>query len=148
MNGYVLDSGVLIRLAKDSSNAVRDSLEKLQHTGVRLVTIKEVCQECRTVPVKVLSDLHILVEPTQTPAGDLKQIRMLDAFQAGPGLTRADRAVVGHAIAERLDIMTTDWNMKQRSFKEFLKRLDRLPDSRLPLWYIPTIEVLEGGRSH
>jgi hypothetical protein len=63
-------------------------------------------------------------------------------------LARADRAVVGHAIVNRYDIVTTDGAMKERSFREFLRRLGRLPDQRLPAWYIPEIIVVRRGIWH
>jgi hypothetical protein len=142
---YVLDSGVLISLARKHRPGFQEYLKTLG----KLVTIKEVCAESRNVPVRILSDLGIIIEPTQTPGGDYEQLTLLDSFQAGVGdITRADRALIGHAIARGLDVLTTDARMRSNSYREFLRRLDRLKDARLPLWHIPHIEVLRVYRSH
>jgi hypothetical protein len=141
---YILDSGVFISLAREHRPGLREHLKTLG----KLVTIKEVCTECRNVlPVRILSDLGVHIEPTQKPGGDYEQLTLLDSFQAGVGdITRADRALIGHAIARGLDVLTTDARMRYNSYREFLRRLDRLKDARLPLWYIPHIEVLRGYR--
>jgi len=142
---YIVDSGVFISLTREHRPGLREYLKSLG----KLITIKEVCAECRNVPVQLLSDLGVIVEPTQTPGGDYDQLTLLDSFQAGVGdITRADRALIGHAIARGLDVLTTDSRMRYNSYREFLRRLDRLSDTRLPLWYIPHIEVLRGYRSH
>jgi len=41
-----------------------------------------------------------------------------------------------------MDILTTDNSMKERSYREFLRRLDRMPDMKLPSWRLPEIEVV------
>jgi hypothetical protein len=151
-NGIILDAGVLQGLAKERppNTPLTDRLRK---EATRLVTIREVTAECIDVPSMVLQKLNILIEPTRTP---LTSTGLLDAFSSGArtvpwsidALPRADRAVVGHAIAGRYDIMTTDGAMKDRSFREFLRRLERLPDAKLPLWFIPEIIVVRRGLMH
>src|SRR5579864_4479016 len=86
MTGYVLDSGVLISLAKYPYTGLREKIEELHRRAARLVTIKEVFAECVTVPLSVVQQFHMLVEPTQRPHGSAEQFRLLDSFQAGdPG---------------------------------------------------------------
>ncbi len=148
--GYIIDTGALISVNKEnvSFTPLRNQLLR-KYTP--LVTIREVTAECLDVPWKLLKDLNIQIEPTLKPSGPQS---LLDAFSGGLReirgalLTRADRAVVGHAIATRLDILTTDRHMKQSSYREFLKRLDRLPDNKLPLWYIPEIIIVQRGYLH
>jgi hypothetical protein len=150
--GLIVDSGVLHGLAKEHAPHA-PLADHLKREGTRLVTIREVMAECIDVPMAVLQHLNILVEPTRTPSGSQT---LLDAFSSGPRtvpwsvdpLPRADRAVVGHAIAARYDIVTTDGAMKDRSFREFLRRLERLPDTRLPAWYIPKIVILRRPLVH
>ena len=145
MPGYVLDSGILISIAKYPHSSLRDRLDDLHRRGVRLVTINDVFIECRNVPLTSVQQLHVLVERTARPPGTPDQLRLLDSFQAGTvQLTRADRSIVAHAIARNMDILTTDASMKERSYREFLKRLDRMPDARLPHWHLPNIEVVRG----
>jgi hypothetical protein len=151
-HGLILDAGVLQGLAKEQPPNT-PLTDRLRTEATRLVTIREVTAECIDVPVTILQRLNILVEPTRIPPGPLA---LLDAFSSGPrtvpwsvdALPRADRAVVGHAIAGRYDIVTTDGAMKDRSFREFLRRLERLPDAKLPAWYIPEIVVLRRGLWH
>jgi len=150
--GLVLDAGVLQGLAKEQRPNT-PLTDRLRLEAIRLVTIREVVAECIDVPVSVLHRLSVLVEPTRVPPGPTT---LLDAFSSGPrtvpwmvgALARADRAVVGHAIAGHYDIVTTDGAMKDRSFREFLRRLGRLPDQRLPAWYIPEIIVVRRGIWH
>jgi hypothetical protein len=145
MLGYILDSGILISIAKHPQSSLREQLDVLQQRGVRLVTINDVFAECRDVPLTTVQELNVLVERTERPQGSPEQLRLLDSFQAGTGdLTRADRSLVGHAIARHMDILTTDASMKERSFREFLSRLNRVPDAKLPHWYLPNIEVVRG----
>jgi hypothetical protein len=151
-NGIILDAGVLQGLAKERP-PITSLSDRLRKEATRLVTISEVIAECIDVPLMVLQKLHILIEPTRIPPASSG---LLDAFSAGArsvrwsiaALPRADRAVVGHAIAGRYDIMTTDGTMKDRSFREFLRRLERLPDARLPLWSIPEIIVVRRELMH
>jgi CheY-like chemotaxis protein len=117
-----------------------------------LVTIKEVMAECISVPVALLESLHILVEPSRSPHDPQG---LLHSFSAGrrsvwfnDDLPRADRAVVAHAISEHYDIVTTDWAMKDGAFREFLKRLQRMPDRQLPIWRLPYIYVAARGLTH
>lgn len=145
MPGYVLDSGVLISIAKYPHGALSEKLDNLHRQGVGLVTLNDIFAECRTVPLTTVQQLHVLVERTERPQGTPEQLSLLESFQAGAGqLTRADRTLVGHAIARRMDILTTDASMKERSYREFLLRLTRIPDIRLPHWYLPSIEVVKG----
>jgi hypothetical protein len=141
-NGFVVDSGVLIGLAKHPYIGLRDQLEQMRRRGVRLVTIKEVFTECKTVPLTLVQQLGLLVERSEQPAGTREQLRTLEAFQGGEGPSRADRSVFAHAIARSMDILTTDNSMKERSYREFLRRLDRMPDMKLPAWRLPEIEVV------
>ncbi|HET7442911.1 MAG TPA: hypothetical protein VFJ47_16535 [Terriglobales bacterium] len=109
------------------------------------MTINDVFAECRNVPLSTVQELHVLVERAARPQGTPDQLRLLEAFQSGAGeLTRADRSLVGHAIARNMDILTTDGSMKVRSYREFLQRLDRLSDANLPHWHLPNIEVVRG----
>ena len=150
--GLIIDAGVLQGLAKEHAPHTPFA-DHLRREGTRLVTIREVAAECIDVPVAVLQRLNILIEPTRTPPGSQT---LLDAFSSGPRkvpwsddpLPRADRAIVGHAIAARYDIVTTDGAMKDRSFREFLRRLERLPDARLPAWYLPKIVILRRPLLH
>lgn len=148
---YLLDAGVLqgIALGKSPNTPLSD---RLRRANARLVTIREVMAECMNVSYRQLDDLGVLVEPTRKPYGGEE---LLDAFSAGPrdvwwrtDLERADRAVVGHAIASRYDILTTDRRMKERSYQEFFRRLTRLPDSKLPGWHLPEIIVVQRGLWH
>ena len=129
--GLVLDAGILMGLAKERppNTPLTDWLKAEQSRAVPLVTIRDVTAECITVPVALLVQMHILVEPSLAPPDPQG---LLQAFSAGKrdlswveDLPRADRAVVAHAIARRFDIVTTDAAMKEKSFKEFLKRLER-----------------------
>jgi hypothetical protein len=150
--GHTPDAGVLQQLSKERppNNPLRDLLKKL---GGRQVTIREVTAECISVSYLVLQELKIYIEPTKTPTGYDK---LLDAFSSGARdvfwsseqLKRADRAVIGHAIANRLDVLTTDGAMKARSLREFLRRMDHMPDAKLPSWYIPEITVVRCGMWH
>lgn len=150
--GIILDSGVLQGLAKEPP-AHSTLAETLRREATRLVTIQEVMAECIDVPFEVLQRLTVFVEPTKAPpfSGQL-----LDAFSSGARtvwwspdpLKRADRAVVGHAIACHYDIATTDRALRVRSFSEFLRRLDHLPDAKLPPWYLPEIIVVRRGLLH
>jgi len=150
--GFILDAGVLQGIAKERRPNT-PLIDRLRREPGRFVTIKEVTAECIDVHYTVLQNLNIFVEPTRTPMG---QRGLLDAFSSGPRdvswsldqLSRADRAVVGHAIAGHFDIFTTDGAMKARSFREFLRRLERLPDAHLPSWYIPEIFVVRRGLWH
>ena len=145
MNGYVLDSGILISIAKHPQSALREKLDDLHRRGVRLVTINDVFAECRNVPLATVQQLNVLVERTARPQGTPDQLKLLESFQGGAGqLTRADRTLVGHAIARNMDILTTDASMKERSYREFLQRLDRMSDAKLPHWHLPHIEVVRG----
>ena len=141
-NGYILDSGVLIGLSKHPHIGLRDELQQMKRKGIRLVTIKEVFAECRTVPLSLVQELGVLVERTEKVAGTAEQLKALEAFQSGGGLSRADRAIIEHAIARRMDILTTDGSMKRRSYREFLKRLDRMSDAKLPSWHLPEIQIV------
>jgi hypothetical protein len=151
-HGIILDAGVLQGLAKEHPPHT-PLTARLRQAATRLVTIREVTAECIDVPFMVLQTLNILLEPTRTPPGSP---RLLEAFAAGArrvpwsleALPRADRAVVGHAIAGRYDIMTTDGAMKDRSFREFLRRLAQLPDAQLPGWFLPEIIVVRRGLLH
>jgi len=148
-NGLILDAGVLQGIAKERSPNT-PLTDRLRREPGKLVTIREVIAECIDVSYTVLQDLNILVEPTRAPTGPRG---LLDAFSSGARdvpwsidqISRADRAVVSHAIAGRLDILTTDGAMKDRSFREFLRRLGRLRDDQLPPWYIPEIIVVRRG---
>src|SRR6267142_1251974 len=117
-NGYILDAGVLQGVTKERepNTPLTDRLRREKFN--RLVTIKEVTDECIDVPWVVLRDLRIWVERTRTPPGPAN---ILDAFSSSPRdvwwrdqLPRADRAVIGHAIAGCFDVMTTDRRMKPR----------------------------------
>lgn len=153
--GFVLDSGVLQGINRETApNTPLADWLRQQHEGDRrLVTIREVMAECIDVPAALLDGLGILVEPTAQPSGSPE---LLDAFSSHPRsvwwrtdhLARADRAVVGHAIARRYDVVTTDAAMKERSFREFLRRLDQRADDRLPAWYLPEIIVVQRGLWH
>ena len=115
--------------------------------------IREVTAECINVPFTVLQRLNVQVEPTRMPVGPTS---LLDAFSSGPrtvpwsvdALSRADRALIGHAIAGHYDVVTTDAAMKDRSLREFLRRLEKLPDAKLPAWYIPQIMIVRRGMAH
>ena|SRR5712691_4169533 len=153
--GYVLDAGVLQGIAKEKppNTPLRDWLQGEHAKGARLVTLREVIAECIDVPALVLDQLHIFIEPTTKPPGSPE---LLDAFSDHPRsvqwrsdpLKRADRTVVAHAIAKRYEVLTTDQAMKDRSFKEFLQRLSRLPDSKLPAWHVPQIIIVKRGLWH
>jgi hypothetical protein len=67
--GYVLDSGVLISIAKYPHSALREKLDELHRKGIRLATIREVFTECHTVPLTTVQQLHVLVERTERPHG-------------------------------------------------------------------------------
>ena len=54
-----------------------------------------------------------------------------------------EHGIVAHAIAGEYDIVTTDWRM--RSYKEFLTRLDRTADNKLPLWPLPRFFLDDRG---
>jgi hypothetical protein len=153
--GYVLDAGVLqgINKEKPPNTPLRKWLAEEHAKGARLASIREVMAECIDVPAHVLDELGVRIEPTMRPAGSSE---LLDAFSDHPRsvgwrtdpLRRADRMVFAHAIARRYDIVTTDQAMKDKSFREFLTRLGRLPDSKLPAWHIPEIIILKRGLSH
>jgi hypothetical protein len=96
--------------------------------------------------------MHVLVEPSLGPPDPQG---LLQAFSAGKrdlswveDLPRADRAVVAHAIARRFAIVTTDAAMKETSFKEFLKRLERTQDAKLPPWRLPSSLIAKRGVWH
>jgi hypothetical protein len=144
MTGYVLDSGVLISIAKYRHSSLREKLEELHRRAVRLVTIREVFAECLTVHYTIVHEMHVMVERTERPHGTPDQLRLLDSFQGGGAVTRADRSIVGHAIARSMNILTTDASLKEHSYAEFLKRLERMKDARLPPWHLPNIEVVRG----
>lgn len=152
--GLVLDAGILQGLAKEKApnTPLTDWLKAEHARGIPLVTIREVTAECITVPVAVLTQMHIRVEPSAVPPDPRG---LLQAFSAGrrdlpwvEDLPRADRAVVAHAIARRFDIVTTDSAMKQKSFKEFLRRLEQTPDAALPAWRLPHILIARRGVWH
>lgn len=152
-SGLILDSGVLQGLAKERPPVTLIADRLRQEQSRRLVTIREVTAECIDVHFEVLSRLNVLIEPTRSPSG---MLGLLDAFSSGPRvvpwsldlLPRADRAVVGHAIACSYDIVTTDAKMRDKSFREFLKRLDGLPEAKIPRWRIPEIIVVRRGLVH
>jgi len=145
MNGLLLDAGVLIGVAKESGEN-RPLYHSLKNEARNLVTIEEVCRECHDVPVKVLEELRISIEPSQKPIGFEKHGHLItNQFQAGRG--RADAAVICHAIARHLDILTVDWRMRD-AYKHLLRRLDKLPDDSLPFWFIPQIEIVRRGMFH
>jgi hypothetical protein len=152
--GLVLDAGILQGLAKERppNTPLTDWLKAEHARGVRLVTIREVTAECITVPVAVLQQMHILVEPSASPADPQGLLQALPAGKRDlswvEDLPRADRAVVAHAIARRCDIVTTDMAMKEKSFKEFLKRLERTQDANLPPWRLPYILIAKRGVWH
>jgi len=83
MPGYVLDSGVLISIAKYPQSSLREKLDELYSRGVRLVTINDVFAECHDVPLSTVQDLHLLVERTERPQGTPEQLSLLESFQAG-----------------------------------------------------------------
>jgi hypothetical protein len=131
---YLLDAGVLQGIAQERSPNT-PLADRLRQVNARLVTLRAVIAECMHVRDQHLNDLGVLVEPTRTPYGGEV---LLDAFSAGPkdvwwrtDLERADRAVVGHAIASRYDILTTDRRMQERSYRECFRRLARLPERQL-----------------
>ena len=152
--GLVLDAGILQGIAREAPphTPLTDWLRDQQRRGVRLVTIREVLSECINLPVATVVELQILVEPSVSPPDPQG---LLKAFTAGThsiiwhdDLAQADRAVVAHAIARHYDIVTTDLAMKRRSFKEFLTRLDRTSDARLPLWRLPQIHIAKRSLWH
>ena len=152
--GLILDAGILQGLNREKApnTPLADWLGAEQRKGLRLLTIKEVIAECIDVPVTLLTKLNVSVEQSKTPPDPQG---LLHAFSQGSrsvsfheDLPRADRAVVAHAIAGQYDIVTTDQRMKQRSFKEFLKRLERTSDQKLPPWRIPQIHVAQRGLWH
>jgi len=142
--GYILDAGVLQGLAKERApnTPLGDRLHSERQAGRRLVTIREVMAECLDVPYSLLDALGILVEPTASLA---ECSELLDRFGQ-----KADKHVVAHAIARRLDILTTDGAMKTRSYREMLRDLERMPDDRLPGWFLsfPYIEIVGRGLWH
>lgn len=149
--GLLLDAGILQGLAKEHPphQPLTTWVTNRQRQGLRLVTLKDVMAECITVPVDVLTRLGIVVEPARTPPDPHN---LLQAFSSGvravrfnDELKRADRAVVAHAIAGQYDVVTTDWRMRERSFREFLARMERLPDERLPNWRIPQFHLADRG---
>ena len=152
--GLVLDAGILQGAAKERPphTSLTNWLKGRHVAGVRLVTIREVTAECINVPVALLEELHIWVEPSRTPPDPNG---LLQAFSGGrrsvsfnDDLVRADRAVVAHAIAGQYDIVTTDWRMRQRSYKELLTRFDRMDDHKLPLWRLPRFLLEDRGTVH
>jgi hypothetical protein len=152
--GLILDAGILQNAAKEHAphTPIAVWLKNQHQKGVRLVTIREVLRECINVPVALVESLHIVVEPSGNPPDPHG---LLQAFSSGTrrvsfneSLPRADRAVVAHAIACHYDIVSTDWRMRQRSYRELLTRLDRMPDSRLPNWRLPNFHLEDRGTIH
>ena len=58
------------------------------------------------------------------------------------GQARADKAVFAHALASGMDVLTIDTKMSTGSFKDFVRRMNRLPYSEFSHWRVPKIEVL------
>jgi len=152
--GLILDAGILQGLEKENPphTPLANWLNLKRRQGVRLVTIREVTAECIDVRVSTLEQFGVVVEPSKTPPDPQG---LLQAFSAGmravsfnEELPRADRSLIAHAIAGHYDVVTTDWRMRQRSYKEFLARLDRLHDAKLPPWRLPQFHLMDRGIIH
>jgi hypothetical protein len=149
--GLILDAGILqgVEKEKPPQTPLASWLNERKRQGVRLVTIREVTAECIDVRVTTLERLGVLVEPSKSPPDPQG---LLQAFSGGTRavsfneeLPRADRFLIAHAIAGQYDVVTTDWRMRQRSYKEFLTRLDRLHDKKLPPWRLPQFHLADRG---
>jgi hypothetical protein len=85
-------------LAKYPYTGLREKIEELHRRAARLVTIKEVFAECVTVPLSVVQQFHVLVEPTQRPHGSAEQLRLFRPEILG-GIFRLRRANLGFQAA-------------------------------------------------
>jgi CheY-like chemotaxis protein len=144
---YIVDSGVLQGLNKElgpGDGTIHIALKA--HPGL-LFTIQEVIDECNFAPSTVLERFGIQKEVARRANGFEGY---LNAFSSGlrelkfrPGLwPRADRAVFEHAAVNQYDIITTDGNMHERGFREFIRRIKDLPDDKLPPFYLPEFVVV------
>jgi hypothetical protein len=152
--GLILDAGILQGLEKEKPphTPLANWLNEKRRQGVRLVTIREVTAECIDVRSSILERLGVLIEASKSPPDPQG---LLQAFSGGTRavsfneeLPRADRSLIAHAIAGQYDVVTTDWRMRQRSYKQFLARLDRLHDRKLPLWRLPQFHLADRGFMH
>jgi hypothetical protein len=149
--GVIVDAGILQGVAKERPphTPLATWLNERKRQRVRLATIREVTAECIDVRVATLEKLGVQIEPSKSPPDPQG---LLQAFSGGTRavsfneeLPRADRFLIADAIACHYDVVTTDWRMRQHSYKEFLTRLDRLHDTKLPPWRLPQFHLADRG---